>query len=346
MEYRELGRSGVKVSAICLGTMTFGEQNSEADGHAQMDYALDRGITIFDAAEIYPVPPKPETQGRTESIIGSWLASRKARDKVMVATKVIGRTKMNWLRKDGSPGRQSRAQILEAVEGSLKRLNTDHIDLYQLHWPDRPMRIFEGLDYVHKEGDSHSIEDILGVLGDLVRQGKIRFAGLSNETPWGVMSFLKAAENLSLPRIVSIQNAYNLVNRSFEIGLAEIFYREQVSLLAYSPLGQGYLTGKYEGGALPEGSRKTLFNRLGRYEMGNGPRAISAYVALAQTHGLDPAQMALAFAASRPFVTSTIIGATTLAQLETDIAGCLLRLSDAVIQDIEQLHLTYANPCP
>ena len=346
MEYRELGRSGVKVSAICLGTMTFGEQNSEADGHAQMDYALDRGITMFDAAEIYPVPPKPETQGRTESIIGSWLASRKARDKVMVATKVIGRTKMNWLRKDGSPGRQSRAQILEAVDGSLKRLNTDHIDLYQLHWPDRPMRIFEGLDYVHKEGDSHSIEDILGVLGDLVRQGKIRFAGLSNETPWGVMSFLKAAENLSLPRIVSIQNAYNLVNRSFETGLAEIFYREQVSLLAYSPLGQGYLTGKYEGGALPEGSRKTLFNRLGRYEMGNGPRAISAYVALAQTHGLDPAQMALAFAASRPFVTSTIIGATTLAQLETDIAGCLLRLSDAVIQDIEQLHLTYPNPCP
>ena len=346
MEYRELGRSGVKVSAICLGTMTFGEQNSDADGHAQMDHALDRGITVFDAAEIYPVPPKSETQGRTESIIGSWLASRKARDKVMVATKVIGRTKMNWLRKDGSPGRQSRAQILEAVEGSLKRLNTDTIDLYQLHWPDRPMRIFEGLDYVHKEGDSHPIEEILGVLGDLVRQGKIRFAGLSNETPWGVMSFLKAAENLSLPRIVSIQNAYNLVNRSFETGLAEIFYREQVSLLAYSPLGQGYLTGKYEGGALPEGSRKTLFDRLGRYEMGNGPRAISAYVALARTHGLDPAQMALAFAASRPFVTSTIIGATTLAQLKTDIHGCLLRLSDAVIQDIEQLHLTYPNPCP
>jgi aryl-alcohol dehydrogenase-like predicted oxidoreductase len=346
MEYRELGRSGVKVSAICLGTMTFGEQNTEADGHAQMDYALDRGITMFDAAEIYPVPPKPETQGRTEAIIGSWLSSRKARDKVMLATKVIGRTKMNWLRKDGSPGRQSRAQLIEALHGSLKRLNTDHIDLYQLHWPDRPMRIFEGLDYVHKEGDSHPIEEILGVLGDLVRQGKIRFAGLSNETPWGVMSFLKVAENLSLPRIVSIQNAYNLVNRSFETGLAEIFYREQVSLLAYSPLGQGYLTGKYEGGALPEGSRKTLFNRLGRYEMGNGPRAISAYVALAQTHGLDPAQMALAFAASRPFVTSTIIGATTLAQLETDIAGCLLRLSDAVIQDIEQLHLTYPNPCP
>lgn len=346
MEYRELGRSGVHVSAISLGTMTFGEQNTEADGHAQMDYALDRGITLFDAAEIYPVPPKPETQGRTEEIIGSWLSSRKARGKVMVATKAIGRTKMNWLRKDGSPGRQSRAQLIEALNGSLKRLNTDYIDLYQLHWPDRPMRIFEGLDYVHKEGESHSIEHILGVLGEFVRQGKVRFVGLSNETPWGVMSFLKAAENLSLPRIVSIQNAYNLVNRSFETGLAEIFYREQVSLLAYSPLGQGYLTGKYENGALPEGSRKRLFDRLGRYEVGNGPRAISAYVALARTHGLDPAQMALAFAASRPFVTSTIIGATTMAQLKADIEGCLLRLSDAVIQDIEQLHLTYPNPCP
>jgi aryl-alcohol dehydrogenase-like predicted oxidoreductase len=284
MEHRELGRSGVKVSAICLGTMTFGEQNTEADGHAQMDYALDRGITLFDAAEIYPVPPKPETQGRTESII-SWLSSRKARDKVMLATKAIGRTKMNWLRKDGSPGRQSRAQLIEALDGSLKRLNTDYIDLYQLHWPDRPMRIFEGLDYVHKEAKSHSIEDILGVLGEFVKQGKVRFVGLSNETPWGVMSFLKAAENLSLPRIVSIQNAYNLVNRSFETGLAGIFYREQVSLLAYSPLGQGYFTGKYEGGALPKGSRKSLFDRLGRYEMGNGPRAISAYVALAQSHG-------------------------------------------------------------
>jgi aryl-alcohol dehydrogenase-like predicted oxidoreductase len=311
-----------------------------------MDYAVDRGINIFEAAEIYPVPPKPETQGRTESIIGSWLASRKARDQVMVATKVIGRTKMNWLRKDGSPGRQSRAQILEAVEGSLKRLNTDYVDLYQLHWPDRPMRIFEGLDYVHLQGDSNPIDEILGVLGDLVRQGKIRFAGLSNETPWGVMSFLKAAETHAPPRIVSIQNAYNLVNRSFETGLAEIFYREQVSLLAYSPLGQGYLSGKYEGGALPPGSRKALFARLGRYEKGNGPKAISAYIEVARRHGLDPAQMAIAFAASRPFVTSTIIGATTMDQLKTDIAAAELKLSDAVLADIEQVHLDYPNPCP
>ncbi|HVQ10356.1 MAG TPA: aldo/keto reductase [Methyloceanibacter sp.] len=346
MDYRELGRTGVHVSAVSLGTMTFGQQNTEEEGHAQMDYALERGITIFDAAELYPIPPKAETQGRTEAIIGTWLASRKARDKILIATKAIGRSKMTWLRKDRIPGRQSRDQLVEALDGSLKRLKTDYIDVYQLHWPDRPMRIFEGLDYVHKEGETHAIEVILGVLGTFVKQGKVRFVGLSNETPWGVMTFLKAAETLGLPRVVSIQNAFNLVNRSFEIGLAEIFYREQVSLLAYSPLGQGYLTGKYEDGALPPGSRKLLFDRLGRYEMGNGPRAISAYVALARKHGLDPAQMALAFATSRPFVTSTITGATTLDQLKTDIDGCLMTLPDAVLKDIEDLHLTYPNPCP
>lgn len=346
MEYRELGRTGVKVSELCLGTMTFGEQNSEAEAHEQMDLALDRGINILDAAEIYPVPPKAETQGRTEAIIGTWFRSRKAGDKVLVATKLAGRGKMHWLRKDGSPTRQSRAQIVEAVEASLTRLQTDHIDLYQLHWPDRPMRIFEGFDYVHLPGDSHPIAEILGVLGDLVQQGKIRFIGLSNETPWGAMSFLKASELMNLPRVASIQNAFNLVNRSFEAGLSEISYREDLSLLAYSPLGQGYLTGKYENGALPSGSRKALFNRLGRYELGNGPSAISAYVALAHKHGLDPAQMALAFVTSRPFVTSTIIGATSLGQLNTAIGSLDLELSDAVLKEIEQLHLTYPNPCP
>jgi aryl-alcohol dehydrogenase-like predicted oxidoreductase len=346
MDYRELGRTGVKVSRLCLGTMTFGEQNSEAEGHAQMDYAFDRGINIFDAAEIYPVPPKPETQGRSEAIIGTWLAARKRRDKVMIATKVVGRGKMTWVRKDRSATRHSPVQIMEAVERSLKRLKTDYIDLYQLHWPDRPMRIFEGLDYLHIEGDTHPIHEILGVLGKLVAGGKVRFVGLSNESPWGVMTFLKASEQHGLPRPVSIQNAYNLVNRSFETGLSEIFYREQMSLLAYSPLGQGYLSGKYEGGALPPGSRKTLFDRLGRYEKGNGPRAISTYIALARKHGLDPAQMAIAFCLSRPFVTSAIIGATTMDQLKTDIAAADLELSQAVLEDIEQIHLDYPNPCP
>jgi len=346
MDYRELGRTGLKVSSLCLGTMTFGEQNSEADGHAQMDYARERGITMFDAAEIYPVPPKLETQGRTEAIIGTWLAARGRRDQVMIATKVAGRGKMTWLRQDGAKTRHSEAQINEAVEASLRRLRTDYIDLYQLHWPDRPMRIFEGHDYLHLPGDTHPIEEILGVLGKLVASGKVRCIGLSNETPWGVMSFLKASEQLGLPRLASIQNAYNLVNRSFETGLSEIFYREQVSLLAYSPLGQGYLSGKYEGGALPPGSRKTLFNRLGRYETANGPRAISRYVELARRHGLDPAQMAIAFAVSRPFVTSTIIGATTMEQLKSDIAAAELTLADNVLEDIEQIHLDYPNPCP
>ncbi len=346
MKYRELGRTGVKVSALCLGTMTFGEQNSEAEAHAQLDYAVERGINFLDASEIYPVPPRPETQGRTEEIIGTWLAARKNRDKIIVATKVAGRGKMSWLRKNGGPTRQSASQIAEAVNASLARLTTDYIDLYQLHWPDRPMRIFEGLDYVHVEGDSHPVEEILAVLGRLVEAGKVRFVGLSNETPWGVMSFLKASEQHGLPRIVSVQNAYNLVNRSYEIGLSEITYREGVSLLGYSPLGQGYLSGKYEGGALPPNSRKRLFNRLGRYEQGNGPKAISAYVALARRHGLDPAQMAIAFAASRPFVTSAIIGATTMAQLETDIAALDLELDDRLLADIEQIHLDYPNPCP
>ncbi len=292
------------------------------------------------------MPPRPETQGRTEEIIGTWLAARKNRDKIIVATKVAGRGKMSWLRKNGGPTRQSASQIAEAVNASLARLTTDYIDLYQLHWPDRPMRIFEGLDYVHVEGDSHPVEEILAVLGRLVEAGKVRFVGLSNETPWGVMSFLKASEQHGLPRIVSVQNAYNLVNRSYEIGLSEITYREGVSLLGYSPLGQGYLSGKYEGGALPPNSRKRLFNRLGRYEQGNGPKAISAYVALARRHGLDSAQMAIAFAASRPFVTSAIIGATTMAQLETDIAALDLELDDRLLADIEQIHLDYPNPCP
>lgn len=347
MEYRELGRTGVKVSALTLGTMTFGEQNTEAEGHAQMDYALERGINLFDAAEIYPIPPKPETQGRTEDIIGTWLAGRKNRDQVLIATKVAGRsTTIDWLRDKTMLSRQSASQINEAVDKSRARLKTDYIDLYQLHWPDRPMRIFEGLEYERLAGDSHAIHAILEAFGALVRDGKVRFIGLSNETPWGVMSFLKLAEMHGLPRIVSVQNAFNLVNRSYEIGLSEITYEEQVSLLAYSPLGQGYLTGKYENGALPPKSRKTLFDRLGRYEKGNGPRAISAYVALAKKHGLDPAQMAISYAVSRPFVTSAIIGATTMDQLKSDIDAAELGLSGQVLEDIDQIHLDYPNPCP
>jgi aryl-alcohol dehydrogenase-like predicted oxidoreductase len=309
-----------------------------------MDYAVDCGINIFDAAEIYPVPPKAETQGHTESIICTWLARQNKRDKALIATKIAGRGTFDWLSNERSPTRQSPAQIREAIEASLKRLRTDYIDLYQLHWPDRPMRVFHGLEYAHMAGDSHPIPEILDTLAKLVQEGKVRFVGLSNETPWGLMTFLKAADDHGLPRIASIQNAYNLVNRTFEIGLSEIVQREEVSLLGYSPLGQGYLTGKYEGGALPPGSRKTLFNRLGRYEKGNGPKAISAYVALARKHGLDPAQMAIAFVVSRQFVTSTIIGATTLEQLKTDIAAATSRLRTICLRTSIESTLTTRTP--
>ena len=344
MEQRKLGGSGINVSALCLGTMTWGEQNSEAEAHAQMDMALERGINFFDAAELYPIPPKRETQGRTEEYIGSWFRERKSRDKVILASKVLGRTSYDWFRKDGSNGRLSPAQIREALESSLTRLGTDYIDLYQVHWADRPMKTTGALEYEAMEGDSHPIEETLGVLAEFVEVGKVRALGISNETPWGTMTYLHAADCHDLPRIVSIQNAYSLVNRAFEVGLSEITHREGVGLLAYSPLAQGYLTGKYENGALPEGSRKALFNRAARYESPQGLKAISAYVALAAKHGLDPAQMALQFVASRPFVTSAIFGATTLEQLDNNIGAS--ELDEALLEGIEAIHRDYSNPCP
>jgi len=346
MDYRDLGRTGIKVSALCLGTMTWGEQNSEAEAHGQMDYALAQGINFFDTAELYPIPPKRETQGRTEAYIGSWFRARKSRDKVILASKVMGRSKYDWFRKDGARARVSPGQIREAVEASLERLETDYIDLYQVHWPDRPIKVMGALEYEPREGDAHPIGETLAVLGELVAEGKVRALGISNETPWGTMTFLKEAEARGLPRIASIQNAYNLVNRSFEVGLSEIAHREDVGLIAYSPLAQGYLTGKYEEGALPKSSRKALFDRLGRYESPQGLEAISAYVALAEAHGLDPAQMALQFVASRPFVTSAILGATTMAQLEADVGAADLRLSEEVLEAIEEIHRIHTNPCP
>lgn len=346
MDYRKLGRTGLKVSELCLGTMTWGEQNTEGEGHEQMDYALDQGINFFDTAELYAIPPKPETQGRTEEIIGTWFQSRKNRDKVILATKVIGRSQMTHFREDGAPGELSRAQIFEAVDKSLQRLQTDYIDLYQLHWPDRPIRIFTGLGYQPFEGDFHPIEETLEILNELVTSGKVRHIGVSNETAWGTMKFISVAEQKNLPRIVSIQNAYNLLNRSYEVGLSEVTHREQVGLLAYSPLAQGYLTGKYEGGVLPEGSRKQLFQRLGRYETVNAAEAITSYLNIAKKYGLDPSQMAIEFVTSRFFVTSNIIGATTMEQLKTNIASIDLDLSEEVLKEIEDVHLRYSNPCP
>lgn len=346
MEYRPLGTTDIKVSAICLGTMTWGEQNTEEEGHAQMDYALDRGINFFDTAEMYAVPPRKETQGRTEEIIGTWFKARKNRDKVILATKLAGRSPMNWLRDSGEGTAQTPEQIEEAVNKSLKRLQTDYIDLYQLHWPDRPINLFGGLGYTHIDKPSVPIEDILGALQKQVEAGKIRHIGLSNETPWGTMTFLKHAEMKGLPRVQSIQNAYNLLNRVFELGGAEIAHREKVGLLAYSPLAQGYLTGKYRNGANPKGSRRQLFNRLQRYETPGAERAMELYFGIAEKYGVDPAQMALQFVTTRPFVTSNIIGATTMEQLKTDIDSINLELTEEMLKDIEAAHLAQPNPCP
>jgi aryl-alcohol dehydrogenase-like predicted oxidoreductase len=348
MQFRELGRTGVKVSAICLGTMTWGEQNTEGEGHAQMDYALDRGINFFDTSEMYAVPPKPQTQGATERIIGTWFKARGNRSKVVLATKVAGRSPMNWLRADGSPSEQTPKQIQEAVDASLKRLQTDYIDLYQLHWPDRPVAMFgaTGLAYKHIDGTSVPIDEILGALQMHVKAGKIRHIGLSNETAWGTMEFLRHAQAKGLPRVQSIQNAYSLINRVFELGQAEIAHREQVGLLAYSPLGQGYLTGKYQKGAQPEGSRKTLFNRLQRYEKPQTEPAIDRYLAIAKQHGLDPAQLALQFVTTRPFVTSNIIGATTMEQLKTNIDSINVKWTDELEKAVDDAHHAQPNPAP
>jgi aryl-alcohol dehydrogenase-like predicted oxidoreductase len=347
MQYRPLGRTGLDVSLICLGTMTWGQQNTPADGQAQLDYAFDRGVNFIDTAELYPIPPRRETQGATERIIGDWLRSRRTRDKVILASKVVGRSEMNWFRNDGSPAELSRAQIEEAVNKSLARLQTDYIDLYQLHWPDRPMSWGSNpVVYRHVHGPSHPIEEILGHLEDLVRAGKVRHIGLSNESAWGTMTFLKHAETRSLPRIQSVQNAYSLLNRTYETALAEISTREQVSLLAYSPLGQGYLTGKYLNGARPPGARTTLFERSQRYETPGAEPAIAKYVALARAFGLDPAQMALAFVNARPFVTSTIIGATSMEQLKVDIGSLGVTITPELEDRIDAIHRVHTNPCP
>ncbi len=345
MEYRNLGRTGVKVSALCLGTMNMGEQNSEAESHEQMDYAADQGINFFDTAEIYSVPPKPETRGRTEEIIGSWLAARGNRDKIVLASKIVGRTERTDFR-GGEISRLHRKHIFDAVEGSLKRLRTDYIDVYQTHWPDRPISVMRTLNYKHVEDPGIPIEETMQALADLISQGKIRHAGVSNETAWGTMTYLQAADSAGLPRIVSIQNAYNLLTRTFEHGLSEIAQRENVGLLAYSPLAQGYLTGKYQNGALPEGSRKQLFNRLQRYETPNAAPAIDAYLAIAREHGLDAGQMALQFVTTRPFVTSNIIGATTMEQLISNIASVHVTLTQEVLEKIDETNRIYTYPCP
>ena len=345
MEKRKLGKTDIEVSKICLGTMTWGEQNTEKEGHHQMDYALDMGINFFDTAEMYAVPPKKETQGSTERIIGSWFKQRKSRDKVILATKVSGRSPLNWLRDEDKPTEQSREQIFEAVDKSLSRLGIDYIDLYQLHWPDRPMNLFGGgsINYEHIDKPSNDISIILESLNELVKMGKIRHVGLSNETPWGTMKFLHHSDTSSSPRIQSIQNAYNLLNRTFEVGGSEIAHREDVGLLAYSPIAQGYLSGKYQNGALPKGSRKELFDRLQRYEGPYAGDAIQAYLDIAVKYDIDPTQLANQFVTSRRFVTSNIIGATNMEQLKLAVTSIDIDLTEEIEKDIERAFQKHGN---
>ncbi|HEX8057008.1 MAG TPA: NADP(H)-dependent aldo-keto reductase [Novosphingobium sp.] len=349
---RRLGRTDIIVPPLALGSMTWGEQNSEAEGHAQLDYAVGRGVNFIDVAEAYPIPPRAETQGRTEEIIGNWLKTRGGRDGIVLATKVSGRSDNAYIRPGGETPKLDRKNIHYAIDQSLRRLQTDYIDLYQLHSPDRSVPLFAASDttYVPRslvDTNEIPIEETLDALGELVKLGKVRHVGVSNETAWGTSRFVHAAEtNDALPRIVSIQNAYSLINRTFEIGLAEIAHREDVGLLAYSPLAQGFLSGKYQGGARPAGARLTLFDRGQRYQKPGTSEAIDAYLALAAQHGLDPAQLAIAFVISRPFVTAAIIGATTLDQLKTDIDALEIRITPELEAGIDGIHQVHSNPAP
>jgi aryl-alcohol dehydrogenase-like predicted oxidoreductase len=346
MEYRALGRSGLKVSAVCLGTMTWGEQNSEAEGHQQMDLAFDRGVTFWDTAEMYPVAPRKETYGRTEEIIGTWFASRKKRNKVILGTKAVGPSERFPYIRDGK-ARFNRRHLIEAVDSSLQRLKTDYIDLYQLHWPDRSVNSFGALGFTPDPKEEMTPpEESLAVLADLVRAGKLRQVGLSNETPWGVMRFLAASERGEGPRMVSIQNPYSLLNRTFEHNLAEVALREDVGLMAYAPAAAGALSGKYLNGARPAGARITLWPQNTRYFTAAGQEATAAYVALAREHGLDPVRMATSFVLSRPFVTAAIVGATSLPQLENQLAALDTKLAPEVLAGIETIHARHTYPCP
>ena len=346
MEYRPLGRSDIRVSAICLGSMNWGSRNSEAEGFAQMDMAFDRGVNFVDSAEMYAVPPSPATFGRSEEILGAWMKARGNRSRVVVATKVAGPdARLAHIR--GGPRLNAR-HIGQAVEASLKRLQTDYIDLYQLHWPERQTNTFGALGYRHgDDGDAVPLEETLEALAEQVAAGRLRQIGVSNETPWGTMRLLHLAATRGLPRIVSNQNPYSLLNRSFEAGCAEIAMREHVGLLAYAPMAAGALSGKYLGGARPAGARMTLHPENRRY-LGppNAEAATRAYVELARAHGLSPAALALAWCHRQPFMTSAIVGATTLAQLEEDLASMKIPLGDDLLAAIEDVHARYTYPCP
>ena len=346
MNYKKLGNTDINVSTICLGTMTWGEQNTQKEGFEQMDYALDNGINFFDVAEMYPSPCRKETFGETEKIVGNWFKERKKRDKIILATKISG-PGMSYIR-EGGP-QYTKKKISEAIENSLKRLKTDYIDLYQLHWPERKTNFFGKLGYVHKEdfNEWNDFEKVLISLEKFVKEGKIRFVGLSNETSWGLSKFLEISKIKKLPRMMSVQNPYNLLCRSYEIGLSEISIREKSGLLAYSPLAGGFLTGKYRNNNLPENSRQKLFAEYyTRYSKPNASPVIEKYFNIAKKFNLDFAQMSLKFCEIQPFMTSVIIGATRMKQLKINIESVNVNLSDEIIKDINNIQKLYPNPCP
>ena len=346
MNYKKLGSTNVDVSTICLGTMTWGEQNSKADGFEQMDYAIDNGVNFWDTAEIYAIPMREETYGETENIIGEWFIKSKKRDKVILATKVSGPTSKEYIRGGGCS--YDKKRMSEALEKSLKRMQTDYIDLYQLHWPERNTNFFGKQGYEHDSNEKNWIafEEILENLKKFVDAGKIRYVGLSNETAWGLAKCLELSKLKNLPKMMAVQNPYNLLNRTYEIGLAEISVREQSGLLAYSPLAFGYLTGKYRNNNMPKGSRIDLFKDFTRYNNENSIKAIEEYYKISQKFNLDFAQMSIKFCEIQPFVTSVIIGATTMQQLKTNVESVNVKLNNEIINEINEVQKIYPNPCP
>ena len=346
MNYKKLGSTDVDVSTICLGTMTWGEQNSKADGFEQMDYAIDNGVNFWDTAEIYAIPMREETYGETENIIGEWFKKTKKRDKVILATKVSGPTSKEYIRGGGCS--YDKKSMSEALEKSLKRMQTDYIDLYQLHWPERNTNFFGKQGYEHDSNEKNWIafEEILENLKKFVDAGKIRYVGLSNETAWGLAKCLELSKLKNLPKMMAVQNPYNLLNRTYEVGLAEISVREQSGLLAYSPLAFGYLTGKYRNNNMPKGSRIDLFKDFTRYNNENSIKAIEEYYKISQKFNLDFAQMSIKFCEIQPFVTSVIIGATTMQQLKTNVESVNVKLNNEIINEINKIQKIYPNPCP
>ena len=346
MNYKKLGNTSLKVSTICLGTMTWGKQNTMEEGFEQMDYALEKGVNFFDAAEMYPSPCDKETYGDTEKIIGEWFTKKKNRSKIILASKISG-PGMSYIR--GGDLQFSEKNISTAIENSLKRLKTDYIDLYQLHWPERKTNFFGKLGYEHKDDNENwnDFEQILITLEKFIKQGKIRYIGLSNETSWGLSKFLEISKIKKLPKMMSVQNAYSLLTRTYEIGLAEISIREKSGLLAYSPLAGGFLSGKYRNSNLPEKSRQKLFGKYyTRYTKPHVSNIIEKYFNISKKYNLNFAQMSIKFCEIQKFITSTIIGATTMEQLKTNIESVNVVLNKEVIKEINDVHLIHSNPCP